>query len=886
MEEETELEVEKIRQKIDKIKRNRKKKQIQPSQVYNYKNIEIIPTIYDVVSSEKLLDTSSSISIPQAPDLKTLASPNYIPFNFVEEKEEEKIIDKKEKEREKENKEKEKENVFISMYHYLFPVQEGAQNKTPDPSGDFDINKVQFWNLSCNFLSMDFYTNIFSNLIEKTEVYKDTEQNNKKKDTAIIKSFFDQFLMIILAYIMTINVYYFTFMYKWDCRHWSYVPTYGVYFGETMNEILDFFLKDTRVPVYYCQYIYTYIYPSIFFLLEVRRYKRVCFIFIFIFMLCFVFITGKQIGLTAKSFVTNGKINPMVILLVLASVFYGVFFEEKSSEELIEGALQNVCTDNKAISTELIHFCNNENIEKVNGRPYYYSLKEKYDDFQKEIEKYNLKNNSTKNPPPNYITLLKAFVDKYKTTFADTTSTPAPTPTPAAAQPAVPVPGPTNPLEKQALKLMKTVDQIKLPIPPKKLKLLAVLSVAKGYTIISAIIRLIIAMITLPIAQIFVSWFFLYTTSGIGLLFEEGISNLSQTILCIKGHMNDNDGEDDTMGKESTFYKSVNDSPFFKFWINELLLTTMYSIYCFVKFLTVPTQISSNKINIKIIMAITISSICGLILSRGYLLHRRHCNMNREMCTFKGIKTVEKGEMSENGEETRYEKLGVRSNDDNADFEKRIKDVFSGNEISLTTFFNNNTFFENNAIIITNKDNQYIKLIIDLNNIYNTQNEMKYIQKMPTAVAEVVVTRGGGENKIDILQKLFLDNMDFELLVKDNIYIINKNNNRQYIGKIVENDTNLDILINENEGIEVGIIKNIKDLLQFYLTNIKPILSEYKIKNKNHKTGFFKNRTIPFNNVLKQGYNYLTKKLSENTTKKNDIINNNTNNNSFTGVVV
>ena len=931
----SELDVEKIHQKIEKIKKNRKKKQ-QPL-LYNYKNIDIIPTIYDVVSYEKVVDISNTTNtpIPYPPDLQQLSKPetNYIPFNntnFINSANSSANPSANLNENPSANPSanlnenpsanlnenlsanssanssanlnenpsaNSSANIFSSMYHYWLPIKEGATSNT-NPSSDFDITKLNFWNLGCNNLfSMDTYTNVFSVFVGNYGTYTNTDidQKNRKKDAALIKSFFDQMLMIILAYVMTINIYYFTFMYKWDCRHWAYVPKHGVYFGKSLNEILDFFLKDTRVPVFFCQYIYTYIYPTIFEILQVKRYKRICFLFTFIFMLCFVFITGKQIGLSVSSFVMNGKINPMVIMIVLMSVFYGVFFaDENEIDKNLEDGLTNVCTDNKAISTKLIHFCNEENLEKVNGRPYYYSLKEKYDDFNKIIDNYNKK---TDNPPtePNYISLLRAFVNKYTqsntTTLVEASvnekqpSAPASSATSASSASSATLPSatlpsatsatlpsatsvssgiPSSPLETEALKFIQNVH---LPIPPKKIKLLAILSVAKGYTIMMAIIRLIIAMMSLPVAQIFVSWFFLYTTTGIGLLFEEGISNIYQTILCIKGHMNDNDGEDAREKNENEFYKSVNNSPFFKFWINELLLTTIYSIYCIVKFVTVPTQITNSQINVKIIMAIVISIISIIIIARGYLLHRRHCNMNREMCTFKDLKTIEKKEMSENGEEKRYEKLGVRSYENSNYFENRIKEVFEMNELKY--FISNNAFFNKSAIIITDETNKFVKLIIDLNNIYDNTKPINPPTAIATLVKEVSVPEEpmkqqyGGNNTIDSqiqinnFKKLFLDNMDFELLENDNIYTFikdeNENENMIYVGKIKKQKIELDT----QSGLDDKYINTLTKLLEFYLYYIKPILSEYKNKNKNKKVGFFKNRTTPFNNLFRQGKNLI-----------------------------
>jgi hypothetical protein len=180
----------------------------------------------------------------------------------------------------------------------------------------------------------------------------------------IIQNTFNQTLMIVIAFIMTINVYYFVFMYKWNCPHFAYLPGHGMYFGFGKNEVdinmcFDFFLRDVRKPVLYCSYIYTVIYPYIFNFLGVRKYRRLCFVFIFLFMLCFVFITMKQIGLAAFSFVSSGKINPLVMVVVLISVFIGIFFtsqvnEDKALNAAIE-ARKNSC-DTNTVSNEVLLF--------------------------------------------------------------------------------------------------------------------------------------------------------------------------------------------------------------------------------------------------------------------------------------------------------------------------------------------------------------------------------------------------------------------------------------------------------------------------------------------------------------------------------------------------
>ena len=847
----TELEVEKIRKKINKIKKNRKKKQNQ-ALVYNYQNIAVIPTIYDIISSEKISDISNTIVTPLPPPKLQNLSYDYVPFNSVVNE----TIIEEDGEQEDKKKKEEEENWIIKTYQYWFPKQEGLSSKpnsnTP-PSNDIDLMNLKFWSLPCNFLSSKFYTNIFAVLIEKTGKYEDTtiDQKNKTNDISLMQSFFDQMILIIVAYIMTINIYYFIFMYKWDCRHTAYVPKYGVYFGEYLNEFLDFFLKDTRGPVFYCQYIYTSLYPMIFNLLEVRKYKRLCFVFIFLFMLCFVFITGAQIGLSAHSFIVDGKINPLVTLIVLMSVFYGIFFaDETKTDADLRAGLKSSCSDSKAISTTLREFCNTENIEKVSGRPYYYSLREKIEDFQNQIDKLN-KDNAN----PAYKNKLEKFVDKYNSQSYSLSSTNTTSP--------IPSPSP----EKS---LIPEIPQVP-GLDPKQIKFLATVAVAKGYTIIRAIIRLIIAMVCLPVAQIFVSWFFLYTTSGIGLLFEEGFG-IFQTILCIKGHMNDNNGEDpDPDIGTNQFYKSVNENSFFKFWVNELLLTTMYSIYCSVKFLTVPTQIT--KVNAQVIMAIIIAIICGIIIGRGYLLHRRYCNMNREACYYGKTEAtkpgVEKFYKADNTVKTRYTNLAERTDKEVSNVDAEFNDKFNGfnkdslNKI-LTSKYNKNfknidwNEFLNYVIVVLDKNNNR-KLLFDLNKVGIPISEVK---------------QSGEDDKV---KNFIFDNLEFELVSGDTIYIYTEAGKPGRIGTIKIDITKIDFINKsviefDKDFVEDGMITkdNINALLFIYYTEFKPIITNLRrAHNVQNSIGKTLNKLNPINLI----HNKTSELIPENITYNINPIN-------------
>ena len=564
MNNDNDIDIEKVKQKIIKI-RNRKKQK----QNYNYKNVPVLTSIY----SESEPD---SRFIPPPPELSML----YNPYNngifdnglLSEEK-----AGEKEKAGEVIQNQNKIQNVFLSIYRYFFPVKEGATDSSPPP---LDLTNLSFWQLPCDFLNTKFYDDLIDKFLKSCSDYsKDGNDTKLKSDREIIQTAFNQMLMIGLAYIMTVNVYYFVFMYKWECARPGYLPGHGMYFGigkkeKDMNLMIDFFLRDVRKPVFYCSSIYTFLYPSLFGLLGVSRYRRVCFVFIFVFMLCFVFITMKNIGLSAFSFVSSGKINPLVVLVVLCSVFIGIFFTSQANEDaILEEALkkrddkENPC-DIKTVTNDVIRFASQQVGLKADGKPYYYSMKER-----------DLKERDLKDP-------------KYK--IGGDGDMPEP------------------PLGSN--------------IDPKIFRL-GQFGFAKGPVTINAIIRVIISMALLPIAQIFVSFFFLYTTSGLGLIINEGFSPLFN----VMAHMNDNDGEDEKKGDVVPFYDSINKTDFFKIWVNELFISSILTIFWIVKAITVPLLVS--KLNVKIVAAIVLGAFSiRSILRCGIVYRRRMCTMGEGIC--------------------------------------------------------------------------------------------------------------------------------------------------------------------------------------------------------------------------------------------------------------
>ena len=584
--------IEKVKQKIIKI-RNRKRQK----QNYNYKNVPVLPSIY-----ESELD--SKLDIPPPPELSMLYNPynNGIFDNGLLSEKKEKIGEKaepgerekagekelKEGERERELKEKsiqnKIQNVFSSIYRYFLPVKEGATDSSPPP---LDLTNLSFWQIPCDFLNTKFYDNLIDKclkaLAREKPYHKDPNEDNLKNDREIIQTAFNQMLMIGLAYIMTVNVYYFVKMYKWECARLGYLPGHGMFFGvgddpnkaKALNVIPEFILRDVRKPVFYCSYIYTVLYPALFSLLSVSRYKRLCFVFIFVFMLCFVFITMKNIGLSVFSFVSSGKINPLVIVAVLCSIFTGIFFTSQMNEDaVIDKALadKDKC-DTATVSDAVKKFVSIQNKRRRRKNiTFYYSIEE-------------LKNSGDKKPDG----AIQEYLDQGGTFPAEKQNVATPVATVVATE---------------------SDGSVGSFVKDTKYYTLAQAGLGKTVITINAIIRVILSMALLPVAQIFVSFFFLYTTSGFGLIINEGGDSFNN----VSAHMNDKNGVDEGYSLQE-FYDTINNDPLFKWWVNEIFLTSIYTIFAIVKFITIMI-LPISKIEVKLVEGLIFGVMSAFLIVR------------------------------------------------------------------------------------------------------------------------------------------------------------------------------------------------------------------------------------------------------------------------------
>ena len=585
--------------------------------------------------------------------------------------------------------------------------------------------------------------------------------------------------------------------------------------------------------------------------------------------------------------------------IVLFSAFTGIFFTSQSDEmdALNSGLVPKEGCDGKTISDELDNFAFAQNKEKVNGRPYYYSIKEKYMDFKEEVSKYL--NNPDK---PNYISQMEEFVNQYADRFEPQNAKQG-----GVNQPSIPS--------------IPSIPQMPGGLDKKQINQFALMAFGKFKTVIMAIIRIIIAMACLPIAQIFVSCFFLYTTSGIGLLIEEG--GLFTAMRRIKVHMNDNDGEDEKAGEINHFYAEINKTSFFKFWINELFLTTIYAIYVVVKFATVPTQLS--KIEVKITTAIIIGAIAAGLIVRAWLLHTRHCNMNAKHCFFN-----EKAKSTSNSTTTSTSTSDSNNNNikKTQHIENRFKNILNNNQktfdLDLTDFNNINDILKqieiDNNIVYTNIQNNYLnnieqkskKEIEDitqkiinyteffkniqtkfegggteeeekeksLKNVFEKNNALsETIKAKPTIIISDLVNSKmfkiiiqddknvklviNIDDKTDIVE-LLKQNINFKLKVNDKV-LIGTGNNSIPLGSIILDttqklsfkiDDNLEnVTVSSDETLEV----NLNKLVMFYVDVIQPNFDEYNYKGLNKaktvNTVMGLERTNVLSNIKKMGEN-------------------------------
>jgi hypothetical protein len=173
--------------------------------------------------------------------------------------------------------------------------------------------KAKYWSNAVNDMIKPMYNN-------------DTKQN-LKKDGRWVRTFFEHIAMIMVSVLMSYNVYYFVFMYDWNIEHFCYKPNYGVWFkgSEQFYDILNLLYKDARLPILYCSYIFTWLFPMFFDFLGITRYRRICYLFILLVSLCLVFV-GSGTFMSYIGGLIMGSIGPYVPIIVLLSAIIRIVF--------------------------------------------------------------------------------------------------------------------------------------------------------------------------------------------------------------------------------------------------------------------------------------------------------------------------------------------------------------------------------------------------------------------------------------------------------------------------------------------------------------------------------------------------------------------------------
>jgi len=192
--------------------------------------------------------------------------------------------------------------------------------------------------------------------IEKAK--EDAKEKAKKADKKL-KSFFDQFFnqntslgptemdkhngeilygiiyeffLLCFSFVVTYNIYYFSFIYKWDVKTAHYDPEQGFLFGGVFKTIVDdWLMRDIRYPMLFMGYLYSWLIPNFFRLIGVIKYPKLCFIIILLHTMVIAFTQGTNAAMSVDSLLGGSPMSLVLILNILSCI--SAFFNTSMTVE-------------------------------------------------------------------------------------------------------------------------------------------------------------------------------------------------------------------------------------------------------------------------------------------------------------------------------------------------------------------------------------------------------------------------------------------------------------------------------------------------------------------------------------------------------------------------
>ena len=152
------------------------------------------------------------------------------------------------------------------------------------------------------------------------------------ENSAWLRNLIFEFFLVFFSYIITYNIYYFTFIYNWEQETAHFDPKQGFMFGGVFKSFMDdWLMRDIRYPMLFFGYLYSWLIPAFFKLIGVIHYPKLCFLIILLHTMIVTFTQGPNAAMSVDSLL-GGSPSILILMLNIISCL-GAFFNTSMTVE-------------------------------------------------------------------------------------------------------------------------------------------------------------------------------------------------------------------------------------------------------------------------------------------------------------------------------------------------------------------------------------------------------------------------------------------------------------------------------------------------------------------------------------------------------------------------
>ena len=220
------------------------------------------------------------------------------------------IYDKKEEEKEKKEEEAKETKEGMEGQDQL---KEMENNKPPDAEA---VGDMLGWNKFKEKVNRGF-----QNLAEALDNTKRLSRQQLDENGLWLQNVFFEFFLVFFSYIISYNIYYFSFLYHWEVKTAHYDPEQGFLFGGVLKDFMDeWIMRDIRYPMLFMSYIYSWLIPKFFTVIGVISYPKLCFIIILLHTMIIAFTQGPNAAMSVQDLIGGSPSSLLAFLNVCSCI--------------------------------------------------------------------------------------------------------------------------------------------------------------------------------------------------------------------------------------------------------------------------------------------------------------------------------------------------------------------------------------------------------------------------------------------------------------------------------------------------------------------------------------------------------------------------------------